>query len=121
MQPWVMRPWRSTWVASTTTRPAPEFASMPRWARCQSVAQPSTALYWHMGATTMRLSNSTPPSRIGENRMLDMRWGPHKEERSPPVYRSQPWQQPAAVQAAYAQGREQAMGLSAHPTPVGVL
>src|ERR1700704_5072873 len=75
MQPWVMRPWRSTWVASTTTRPEPEFASMPRWAMCQSVAQPSTALYWHIGATTMRFSNSTPPSRIGENRGLGMRWG----------------------------------------------
>src|SRR5207245_6665598 len=64
------------WVASTTTRPAPEFTSMPRWAKCQSVAQPSTALYWHMGATTTRLSNSTPPSRIGENRVLGMGWGP---------------------------------------------
>src|SRR6266404_521343 len=76
MQPWVMRPCGSTWVASTMTRPAPEFASMPRWARCQSVAQPSTALYWHMGETTMRLSNSTPPSLIGENSVLGMRCGP---------------------------------------------
>src|SRR5580700_6451671 len=79
MQPWVMRPWRSTWVASTTTRPAPEFASMPRWAMCQSVAQPSTELYWHIGATTMRFSNATPPSLIGENRVLDIGWGPLSE------------------------------------------
>src|ERR1700722_1854708 len=62
-----MRPWRSTWVASTTTRPAPELASMPRCAMCQSLAQPSVALYWHIGATTIRLSSSTPASLMGEN------------------------------------------------------
>src|ERR1700753_1942722 len=59
--------WRSTWVASTTTRPAPELASMPRWVMCQSLAQPSLALYWHIGETTMRLSSSTPASLMGEN------------------------------------------------------
>src|SRR5512141_658582 len=68
MQPWVMRPWRSTGVASTTTMPAPELASMARWPRCQSVAEPSSALYWHIGATWMRLATSTEPSVIGENR-----------------------------------------------------
>ena len=73
MQPWVMRPRRSTCVASTITRPAPEFASMPRWPRCQSVAVPSSALYWHIGETTMRLENSTLPSLMGANR-ADMRF-----------------------------------------------
>src|SRR4029079_12063000 len=54
------------------TRPAPEFASMPRWPRCQSLALPSSALYWHIGETTMRLENSTLPSLMGANR-LDMK------------------------------------------------
>jgi hypothetical protein len=30
---------------------------------------PSMALYWHMGATTMRLLNSKPPSLIGWNNL----------------------------------------------------
>ena len=46
-------------------RPAPELASMPRWLMCQSLAQPSSALYWHIGATTMRLASSRPASLIG--------------------------------------------------------
>src|ERR1700683_2964879 len=74
-----MRPRRSTWVASITSIPAPEFASMPRWVRCQSVATPSAALYWHIGATTMRFGSSRSASRMGENRALVMaahgRWG----------------------------------------------
>src|SRR5271169_1159658 len=68
-----MRPWGSTWVASTTSRPAPELASMPRWVMCQSFAQPSSALYWHIGETTMRLASSTPASLIGENSEVAMR------------------------------------------------
>src|SRR5487761_66358 len=67
-----MRPRRSTWVASTTTSPAPELASMPRWVTCQSVATPSAALYWHIGATTMRLGSSRSARRMGENRALVM-------------------------------------------------
>ena len=39
-----MRPRRSTAVASTTTSPAPEYASCERCCRCQSVAEPSLAL-----------------------------------------------------------------------------
>src|ERR1700694_593001 len=62
-----MRPRRSTSVISTTRRLAPELASIPRCVRCQSPAQPSSALYWHMGEITMRLANSSPASRIGEN------------------------------------------------------
>src|SRR5476651_402039 len=67
-----MRPWRSTWVASTTTSAAPEFASMPRCMRCQSLAQPSSAEYWHIGETTMRLASSRPASLRGEKRALLM-------------------------------------------------
>src|SRR5215207_234223 len=40
---------------------------------CQSVAQPSTALYWHMGETTTRLGSSIPARRMGKNRALVMR------------------------------------------------
>src|SRR4029077_943129 len=70
-----MRPRRSTGVASTTTSAAPELASMPRWPRCQSLAEPSSALYWHIGDTTMRFSSSRSASLIGENRVLVMgRW-----------------------------------------------
>ncbi len=70
MQPCVMRPWRSTWVASTTTKAAPELASMPRCIMCQSVALPSSAEYWHMGAITIRLASSRPASLMGENKAL---------------------------------------------------
>ena len=41
---------------------------------CQSVAQPSVELYWHMGEMTMRFSSSTLPSLIGVNRALGMGW-----------------------------------------------
>src|SRR5665213_621590 len=68
-----MRPERSTWVASTITNAAPELASMPRCTRCQSLAQPSSAEYWHIGDTTRRLASSRPASFRGEKRTLLMR------------------------------------------------
>src|SRR3984885_15516537 len=71
-QPWVIRPWRSTWVASNTRSEAPEFASMPKWVMCQSSATPSLALYWHIGETAMRLASSRSASFIGENSALVM-------------------------------------------------
>jgi hypothetical protein len=37
---------------------------------CQSVAFPSCAEYWHIGAMTMRLASSSEPSFSGVNR-----WG----------------------------------------------
>src|SRR5437762_1184846 len=33
--------------------------------RCQSFMQPSSAEYWHIGETTMRLGRVTPPSWMG--------------------------------------------------------
>jgi hypothetical protein len=42
-------------MAAAVGSPAPERARLPRWMRCQSVAHPSSAEYWHMGAITMRL------------------------------------------------------------------
>src|SRR6516164_4471486 len=37
---------------------------------CQSVMQPLTAEYWHIGAMTMRLANSRAPTRNGLNSAL---------------------------------------------------
>src|SRR5262249_38798027 len=45
---------------------------MPRCMRCQSLAQPSSAEYWHIGETTMRLASSSPATRKGVNKVLDM-------------------------------------------------
>ena len=53
-QPGVMRPSDSTAVASITSSAAPDSARWPRCTVCHSVAAPSTALYWHIGAMTMR-------------------------------------------------------------------
>ena len=61
-----MRPCRSTPVASTVTMPAPDMASVIQCCRCQSVAEPSSAEYWHMGATAMRLGTVMPPMVSGE-------------------------------------------------------
>jgi len=43
--------------------------------RCQSEATPSSALYWHIGETTMRFASSRSASRMGENRGLVMSLG----------------------------------------------
>ena len=43
---------------------------MPRWPRCQSLAQPSSALYWHIGETTMRLASSSTAELDGR----EQRW-----------------------------------------------
>jgi hypothetical protein len=37
---------------------------------CQSEATPSSALYWHMGETTIRFASSRSASRMGENKAL---------------------------------------------------
>ena len=58
----VMRPSGSTAVASMVNMPAPLLSRLPQCIRCQSLAQPSMAWYWHMGATTRRLGSVRPPS-----------------------------------------------------------
>src|SRR3954463_14851051 len=68
-----MRPSRVTCVASTMTSPAPEYARWPRWTKCQSLMLPSSAEYWHIGETTMRLGSVTPPSVMGVKRVAGMR------------------------------------------------
>src|SRR5512145_2078344 len=60
-----MRPSRVTPVFSITNSPAPEQAKVPTCTVCQSVIEPSSAEYWHIGETTMRLGSVTPPSSMG--------------------------------------------------------
>src|SRR3954469_23335361 len=69
VSPCVIRPRRSTAVASMNTMPAPPCANLPRWTRCQSVTWPSTAEYWHIGETTMRFLVLTPRKAISSNSM----------------------------------------------------
>jgi hypothetical protein len=65
-----MRPMASTWVASMQNIAAPDSASELMCVKCQSLASPFTAEYWHIGATMMRLGSFSPRSWIGENRAL---------------------------------------------------
>src|SRR4030081_33191 len=60
-----MRPSGGTPVASTIVNPAPEQANCPRCMTCQSVMEPSTAEYSHIGDTTTRLGSVMPPSWMG--------------------------------------------------------
>jgi hypothetical protein len=57
-----MRPTGSTAVASMMNSPAPDKAMRPKCMTCQSLALPSSAEYWHMGAMTMRLGSVSRPS-----------------------------------------------------------
>src|SRR4051794_13571229 len=66
----LMRPSGDTAVASMISSPAPDRANWPRWMMCQSVARPSSAEYWHMGAMTIRLRICSAPTRYGVNRAL---------------------------------------------------
>src|SRR6185437_13201403 len=65
-----MRPSGETAVASRIIMPAPESARCPRWIMCQSVAEPPSAEYWHIGAMTMRLDNVSLQRVIGSNKRL---------------------------------------------------
>ena len=61
-----------TAVASIVNMPAPDSSICPQWIRCQSVAPPSSAEYWHIGDTTMRLGSATPRSAMGSNRCMEV-------------------------------------------------
>src|ERR1700756_778178 len=65
-----MRPIASTWVASMQNIAAPESERLLMWVKCQSLAEPSSAEYWHIGDTMMRLASFRPRNSIGENRAL---------------------------------------------------
>ena len=62
-----MRPSGTTAVASVSSRPAPDWDSVPQCCTCQSLARPSLLAYWHMGATTMRLASVSGPNETGVN------------------------------------------------------
>src|SRR5215218_10727195 len=62
-----MRPSAVTAVASIVSSAAPDSARCPRWMTCQSVMQPSSAEYWHIGAMTMRLARLSPATWRGLN------------------------------------------------------
>ena len=66
----MIRPSAVTAVASIVSIPAPDSNIWPQWIRCQSVAQPCSAEYWHIGETTIRLRSATPRSVMGSNRCM---------------------------------------------------
>ncbi len=63
----MIRPRRSTPVASNVMVAACDMPSVIQCWRCQSVGAPSSAEYWHIGATAMRLRTVMPPRANGEN------------------------------------------------------
>src|SRR5260370_31497052 len=65
-----MRPVDSACVASMQNIAAPDSARLLMWGKCQSLASPFSAEYWHIGATMMRLRRFSSRSLIGENRAL---------------------------------------------------
>src|SRR5260370_337178 len=65
-----MRPVDSACVASMQNIAAPDSARLLMWVKCQSLASPFSAEYWHIGATMMRLRRFSSRSLIGENRAL---------------------------------------------------
>src|SRR5580658_1566734 len=69
-----MRPIASTWVASTQNIAAPDSARLLMCVKCQSFALPSSAEYWHIGATMMRFGSARSRRRIGENSALMKRY-----------------------------------------------
>src|SRR5438270_10535655 len=65
-----IRPRGLTLVISHITSPAQPSEKLPRCIRCQSLAEPLSELYWHIGDTTTRLGRVRPRSVMGENRTL---------------------------------------------------
>ena len=65
-----MRPTGLTLVISVITSAAAPSEKLPRCIRCQSLAEPSVELYWHIGDTTTRLGSVMPRRVIGENKTL---------------------------------------------------
>src|SRR5215470_6383181 len=83
-----MRPIASTAVASTHRSAAPPSARWPRWIRCQSLADPSSAEYWHIGETMIRFRSVRPRSWKGENSALVIGEWPFHGRRRRRVYRA---------------------------------
>src|SRR6476469_4123599 len=65
-----MRPTALTFVISVITSAAAPSENEPRCIKCQSQAEPSVELYWHIGETTTRFGNVNPRRVMGENNAL---------------------------------------------------
>ena len=63
--PCVILPSSRTAVASRNTMPAPPCANFPACTKCQSLANPSWAEYWHIGEITIRLREVMPRNCSG--------------------------------------------------------
>src|SRR5207237_4501854 len=57
-------------VASCMTSAAPPIARLPRCTRCQSVGNPSTLEYWHIGETKTRFLKVSSRRVRGEKRWV---------------------------------------------------
>ena len=76
----MMRPMASTWVASMQNIAAPDSDRLLMWVKCQSLAEPSSAEYWHIGDTMMRLAKVKPRKEIGVKSVLMGQVRGRKEE-----------------------------------------
>jgi hypothetical protein len=70
-----MRPSGVTAAASVMISPAPPTARLPRWTRCQSLANPSSLEYSHIGDTAMRFRIATLRMVSGEKRCGVLNFG----------------------------------------------
>src|SRR5579862_9397145 len=66
-----MRPSGETAAASVKISDAPPTALLPKWTRCQSLANPSVLEYWHMGETTIRL-RSVSSRRVSSSNSMGL-------------------------------------------------
>ncbi len=92
---------------------APDSASYPRWIWCQSVIQPSTAEYWHIGAITIRFASSTSPTRKGVNSRAPL-------IRKPPPLRDHSQREPFRCRAYQRRRRSPYQGDQPPPDAGGV-
>jgi hypothetical protein len=72
-------------------KPAPLLSKLPQCIKCQSVAWPLWAEYWHMGATTARLAKVNGPLGAvkvnSEKRWL--KWAPGNAGQDVSLYRNE--------------------------------
>src|ERR1700730_10810097 len=114
-QPCVMRPACSTPVASIISNPAPDTARKPRCCMCQSLALPSSALYWHIGETTMRLASVRLRNVTGVKSELGMDLPGRERARHTIAAPALP--APAAMEAGAARNVALAQFVSQHRDP----
>src|SRR3569623_851473 len=106
-----MRPSGTTPVASMITRPKPPSAKRPRCTKCQALAKPCLAEYWHIGATTARLRSVNSRKARGENRrdIRDcLRWGGRQS--GPSCFHRQDTMDGKACSQMRVRGEEQPLG-----------